>query len=104
MATGLTETLYSAVTAVTSGTVATGNNQHHTIHIISSAVTSGGTFQVKTSIDGTNYSINQVVPVTSNTVTEIVLSSRRYTHIAVPLTARTDGTYTVKYLGSMNFG
>lgn len=91
-----TTTLLSAVAATgASATKAVEDSPNKTVYIVASAVTSGATFTVDASPDGTNWATLNTTTVTANGVTEIAIVGLLNKYIRVNLSARTDGTYTV---------
>lgn len=85
----------NAVTATGAAISVDVSNYHNfTIHIISSAITSGGTVKVEHSLNGTNWATISTVAITANGVNEVSISNQAYRYLRTNLTARTDGTYT----------
>ena len=93
-------TLLSAVSATgASSAVDCTDMETKTVYIVASSVTSGATVAIQTSYDGTNYTTVHSESVTANGTTEIALVGLYEYYLRVNITARTDGTYTVYFLG-----
>ena len=90
-------TTLSAVTSTGAGSaVDAGNASQSVWQITSASVTTGGTVLVQGSLDGTNWYTLSTTAVSTNTTTGVVVSST-HTYLRANVSARTDGTYTVKY-------
>lgn len=85
----------SAVTAIIAGASVDVSSYHNfTVHVISSAVSIGGTVTVEHSLDGTNWATIATFAITSNTTNELSISQEARKYLRTNLTVRSDGTYT----------
>lgn len=95
-------TLLDGVTATGAGTAETGLEQctNLTFFIIATSVTTGGTVAIEVSPDGTNWftAHSETVAATGN-IGPIYMPGR-CDQVRANVTARTDGTYTVKMLAN----
>lgn len=69
-----------------------------TFYITSSSVSSGGTVLIQGSADGTNWVTLDTTNVTSSGTDAVSFSEILHKFVRVNLSARTDGTYTVKFI------
>jgi len=99
MATEVEATLLDAVTATgASSTQDASSVLHHTFVVTASSVSTGGTVDFQVSLDGTTWVTVDSDAITGNGSTLTQLEGR-FKYIRANLSARTDGTYTVKYYG-----
>lgn len=92
-------TMLSAVTGTgASSSMDIASYDRITFHIVATDVSSGATFQIQTTLDGTSYATIHTETITSNGTTEIAVNGFKYRHIRINLSAYTDGTYTVKMI------
>lgn len=87
----------AAVTATGAGAAVTASASGCSVWAITAAsITSGGTVKIQGSLDDTNYYDIASVAVTANG-TQYVFVDEPHFYLRANVTARTDGTYTVKY-------
>jgi hypothetical protein len=88
----------NAVTATgASALVDISNYNKINFHITSSGVTTGGTMLIQSSLDGTNFVTIHTETITTNTTVGISFEGK-WKFIRANLSARTDGTYTVRHI------
>ena len=93
-------TLLSAVTSTGAGSSHNTYRQtNKTFHIVASSITSGGTVLIQSSNDDSNWATLSTTSVTADGTTEVALNGFTHKYIRANLSARTDGTYTVTYVG-----
>jgi hypothetical protein len=95
---GAVATDLSAVTATGAGTgVQAPEAQYSVWSVTASAVTTGGTVLIQGSLDGTNYYTISTVTVSANGTQHVVVANA-HPYLRSNVSARTDGTYTTKYV------
>jgi len=95
----LESTLLNAVTATgDSGVISPLNHIHHTFHLTASGISTGGSLKLFTSLDNSNWYELYSGDITANGVYEYTYEDK-YKYVKANIHSRTDGTYTVKYLG-----
>lgn len=92
---------YTLLNAVTENTVSDDRDlqsfEYVTLHIVASGVTDGGTVNIESSLDGTNYALLETVAITSDGTHEKVLTGV-HKHIRASVSDYVDGTYSVLFL------
>lgn len=91
-------TLLDEVTANGSGTAAQGLQSclNFNFWIVAASVTTGATVTIEASPDGSNWSTLHTEAITADGVTGPIYAPGRLDQVRANVTARTDGTYTVK--------
>jgi hypothetical protein len=91
--------LLSAVTT-TGASVSVNAIQYskHTFHIIATSVNTQGIMQIQTALDTANWVTQSIVTITSAGNSEVALTAKAK-FVRANLVTRSDGTYTVNYLG-----
>lgn len=88
----------SAVTATGAGAGVQAPDARYSIwQVTASSVTSGGTVLIQGSLDGTNYYTVSTVTVSANGTQHVVVANA-HPYLRSNVSARTDGTYTTKYV------
>jgi len=96
---GNVTTLLNAVTSTgTSDYLDCSINKNITFQIIAASVSTGGTVDIEASLDGTNYGVISTNAISGNGSTFFTISQKVYKYLRANLSARTDGTYTVKVI------
>lgn len=91
--------LLNAVTATgASITLNVSNLSKHTFHIVSTSVNTQGIIQIQTALDTANFVTTNIVTITSAGNSEVVLNNK-YAYVRANVSARSDGTFTVNYIG-----
>ena len=93
------KTIDAKTTASTSSTVTAVDVLAHNFHFIGSSITTGATITVQSSLDGSDWYTEKVVAMSADGVFAVDFIKPIHS-FRVALNALTDGTYTVKYLGS----
>ena len=90
--------LNNVVSTGASIAVGVANSGQKTFLIKATNVTDGGTIAIETSIDNVHWVAISTTSITANGNTEVAVNGFLHKFIRVNLTARADGTYTVKYI------
>lgn len=69
-----------------------------TFQMTAADVTTGGTVTIEVSLDDTNYTVYDTFSVTANGSDTFAISGEKHKYVRANVTARTDGTYTVKMM------
>jgi hypothetical protein len=97
-AVGAVTTDLSAVTSTGAGSGVNAPQARYSVWAVTaSSVTTGGTVLIQGSLDGTNYYTISTVTVSANGTQHVVVSAC-HPYVRSNLSARTDGTYTTKYV------